>query len=163
MTAEYWDAYDENLNKIKGITLVRGEEIPEGLYHLVGEIIVRHTDGTYLLMQRDPHKHLGLKWELTAGGSALRGEGGKECALRELKEECGISETNPTFLTIIVSSLNRTIYQLFLCQTDIDKDHVSLQQGETVAYRWISESDLFLMDSKNLASIRTRNILKERK
>ena len=53
---ELWDAYDEKLNKIEGMTLVRGEEVPDGVFHLVCEIIVRHTDGTYLLMQRDPQK-----------------------------------------------------------------------------------------------------------
>ena len=28
---EIWDAYDENLNKIEGVTLVRGEPIPDGV------------------------------------------------------------------------------------------------------------------------------------
>ena len=46
---ELWDAYDESFNKIDGMTLIRGEEIPDGVFHLVSEIIVKHTDGTYLL------------------------------------------------------------------------------------------------------------------
>ena len=46
---ELWDAYDENFNKIDGMTLIRGEEIPDGVFHLVSEIIVKHIDGTYLL------------------------------------------------------------------------------------------------------------------
>ena len=73
---EIWDAYDENYNIIEGMTLVRGDEafIPEGVYHLVCDIIVKHTDGTYLLMQRDPRKHYPLMWEASAGGSALKGE-----------------------------------------------------------------------------------------
>lgn len=62
---------DAELNKIDNLTLVRGEKIPDGLYHLVSEIIVRHIDGTYLLMQRDINKHYGGWWEATAGGSAL--------------------------------------------------------------------------------------------
>ena len=47
------------LNKIEGKTLIRGQAIPEGMSHLVCDIIVRHTDGTYLLMQRDERKHYG--------------------------------------------------------------------------------------------------------
>jgi len=50
---EIWDAYDRQFNKIENIKLVRGQAIPDGVYHLVCEIIVKHTDGTYLLMQRD--------------------------------------------------------------------------------------------------------------
>ena len=46
---ELWDAYDENENIVG--ELVRGEPIPTGLYHLVSEVLVKHTDGSYLLMQ----------------------------------------------------------------------------------------------------------------
>lgn len=38
---EIWDAYNEKLNKINGVSLVRGESINEGYYYLVSEIIVR--------------------------------------------------------------------------------------------------------------------------
>ena len=55
--------------------------IPDGFYHLVCEIIVKHTDGTYLLMQRDLNKHYGGMWEATAGGSAVAGENPLECAM----------------------------------------------------------------------------------
>ena len=61
---EKWDAYDKYFNKIADGSLIRGEVIPDGVYHLVGEIIVKHTDGTYLLMQRDYKKQFGGKWEL---------------------------------------------------------------------------------------------------
>ena len=36
---EKWDAYDGHLNKIDGLTLIRGEEIPDGVFHLCCEII----------------------------------------------------------------------------------------------------------------------------
>lgn len=91
---EIWDAYDEKFNMVDGVTLIRDEEIPDGYYHLVSEIILRHTDGTYLMMQRDFRKHLGGKWELTAGGSALQGEDSLACVIRELREETGIDTNN---------------------------------------------------------------------
>ena len=53
---EFWDAYNEQCEIIDGITLIRGEKIPDGIYHLVSDIIVRHADGSYLLMQRDKEK-----------------------------------------------------------------------------------------------------------
>ena len=71
---ELWDAYDKDFNKIKNRTLIRGQRIPKGLFHLVCDILVKHTDGTYLLMQRDKRKHFGGMWEATAGGSALQNE-----------------------------------------------------------------------------------------
>ena len=60
---ELWDAYDRNGNKT-GEILVRGEPIPEGRYHLVSEVLVRHVDGSSI-----------------------------DCIRRELREETGIEGT----------------------------------------------------------------------
>ena len=64
---ELWDAYDENFRLVPGVVLVRGEKPRAGLYHVVVDILVRHRDGTYLLMRRDPRKILGGMWEASAG------------------------------------------------------------------------------------------------
>lgn len=137
---EIWDAYFPD-GTPAGCDLVRGEPVPDGLYHLVSEMIVRHTDGEYLLMQRDPRKpNYGGYYEATAGGSALKGEDSLACARRELREETGI--TAGTFSKIGHFVSHDTIYETFLCVTDCPKDCVALQEGETVSYRWISEEEL---------------------
>ncbi len=148
---EYWDAYDRNTNKIKNKILVRGEPIPDGIYHLVCDIAVRHIDGTYLLMQRDFNKHLGGLREFTAGGSALQGETPVECAVRELKEETGISSNKFKELGVLVDDEKHSIYYEYLCTTDCDKNSVTLQKGETINYKWVDED--FLKNEK-LASTR---------
>ena len=56
---ELWDAYDNDFKIMKGITIVRGEPVPQGLFHLVCDVLVKHADGSYLLMQRDLRKHFG--------------------------------------------------------------------------------------------------------
>ena len=60
---ELWDAYDRDMKKIENMILFRDKGVPDGFYHLVSEILVRHTDGSFLVMQRDMSKHLGGKWE----------------------------------------------------------------------------------------------------
>nr|MBQ4318214.1 NUDIX hydrolase [Clostridia bacterium] len=71
---EKWNAYTENGALINQI-LLRDEPIPDGLYHLVCEVLVRHVDGSYLCMKRDPSKPIYPGYyEATAGGSALMGE-----------------------------------------------------------------------------------------
>ena len=86
---EIWDGYLID-GTLANRDLIRGEAIPKGLYHLVCEILVRHIDGDYLLMQRDPRKpNYGGYYEATAGGSALKGESKLPCAVRELREETG--------------------------------------------------------------------------
>ena len=136
---EIWDAYLPN-GTLAGCDLVRGEAIPNGLFHLVSEILVRHIDGDYLLMQRDPRKpNYGGFFEATAGGSALKGEDAYCCAKRELHEETGIDTGTLTNIGRFVS--HDTIYENFLCVTDGDKNSVKLQEGETVSHKWITETE----------------------
>lgn len=139
---ELWDAYTNTFHKIEGMTLVRGEAIPDGVYHLVCEIIVKHTDGSYLLMQRDYQKHRGGMWELTAGGSALQGETPLDCAARELWEETGIQSTSLNELRRIVHDAHHSLYVEYLCITDCSKDSIILQKGETIACQWAKRNSL---------------------
>lgn len=158
---ELWDAYDTNLNKIKDKTLVRGQVVPDGMYHLVCEVIVKHTDGTYLLMQRDKNKHYGEYWEATAGGSALQGELPIDCAIRELREETGICETNLVELGRVVQHNNHSIYVDYIVITDWDKSNITLQQGETQDYKWVDKDTLKNMKSNELVTRRMQLFIEE--
>ncbi len=155
MAAEIWDAYLAD-GTLAGCDLVRGEPIPKGLYHLVSDILVRHTDGDYLLMQRDHRKpNYGGYFEATAGGSALKGEDALTCAKRELWEETGI--TTGTFTNIRRFVSRDTIYEIFLCVTDWDKHAVTLREGETVSYKWISEADFIaFVNSDSMIDVQYR-------
>ena len=156
---ELWDAYDEGLNKIDDMTLIRGERIPEGVFHLVCEIIVKHTDGSYLLMQRDKRKHFGGMWEATAGGSALQNETPLECAVRELREETGINSEDLVEVGRVTT--NDTVYVEFLCVTNCDKDAITLQDGETIAYKWVSRNELAAMERNILITKRIQKFIKD--
>lgn len=160
---ELWDAYDENFNIINGVTLVRGDEIPKGMFHLVCETAVRHTDGTYLLMQRDFKKHLGGLWELTAGGSTLKGETPLQCVRRELSEETGINADVLTQIGTVVSKEHNSIYFEYLCVADCKKDSIALQPGETVGYRWVSVEEFKAFPSDSLATTRIFAFIEEMK
>ncbi len=148
---ELWDAYDSDFQLIQGKTLIRGESIPDGIYHLVCEVIVKHIDGTYLLMQRDESKHLGGYWEATAGGAALRGEKPIECAVRELNEETGISESELIEIGRIVHHEHHTIYVNYMVVTDCDKNSIKLQKGETQDYKWVDPDTLRTMNCTELS------------
>ena len=141
---ELWDAYDKDFNKINGVTLIRPGPIPNGLFHLFCDIIVKHVDGSYLMMQRDTNKYFfpGM-WEVTAGGSALQNETPFECAIRELWEETGIEAND---LIEIGRLRNRdTFFVQYLYSTDCDKSSVVMQDGETVAYKWANRNELISM------------------
>lgn len=136
---EIWDAYTLD-GTLAGVDLIRGEAIPKGLRHGVVDIFVMHEDGTILMMQRDWNKdgYPGY-WESGAGGSILKGETFLEGAKRELLEETGIWAEELEKIYRSVSE--ETIYQGYLCRTDIPKDSITLQEGETIAYRWVKQDE----------------------
>lgn len=140
---ELWDAYDCDGN-LTGDTLVRGEPIPDGLYHLVCGILVQHTDGDYLLMKRDLSKpaYPGY-YEASLGGAVQKGETLLEGAKRELFEESGI--TAETLTPCYVARDRNSLYGAFLCITDHPKDQIVLQPYETMDYLWVSRDELIRM------------------
>lgn len=146
---ELWDAYNKNEEKV-GVDLVRGRDIPKGLYHLVAEVLVQHKDGTYLLVKRDDSKETYPGYEdFGAVGSVLKGETASQAAYRELKEETGIIARRLKPLCHLISESKQTIYYGYLCITDCPKDSIRLQEGETSAYRWISKEEMLAFFNSN--------------
>ena len=155
---EIWDGYYRD-GTLANMDLVRGEEIPEGLYHMVCEVLVRHVDGEYLLMQRSLEKpNYGGCFEATAGGSALKGEDKLACVKRELYEETGIVAEEFRELTKVIRDESNSFFHVFLCEADCDKNAITLQAGETIAYKWVSEEEFirFVNSGEMIASQRCR-------
>lgn len=143
-TLEIWDLYDEQGNKT-GETWERSraKEIPEGRYHIVCDILIRHRDGDFLLTLRDSRKEMypGC-WEASAGGSALAGETPEEGARREMQEETGLKAEKLELISITRKPDSRSVVYAFIAMVDAAKDSVMLQEGETVDYQWMKLSAL---------------------
>ena len=87
---EIWDLYTKD-RELTGYDMIRGEEIPEGCFHLVVHVWIKNSKGEYLISQRSADRPtFPLKWECV-GGSVLKGETSLEGALRETLEEVGLS------------------------------------------------------------------------
>ncbi len=141
---EIWDLYDEDGNKT-GETWerARADEMPAGRRHIVCDILIRHTDGDFLLTLRDPRKesHPGC-WEASAGGSALSGETPEEAARREMREETGLTANELELISITRRPGMKSMLHAYLTVVDCDKDSVILQEGETVDYKWVGAKEL---------------------
>jgi len=134
MAKELWDACDREGNPL-GFDLVRNEPIPEGVYHLVVEILALTADGQALITQRHPDKKWGGYWEYT-GGAVVKGETPVQGALRELREETGLvvaaQDLHPVYVDAQFSP--DTIYHSFVVFFDPAEQTIRLQEGETAAY-----------------------------
>ena len=138
---ELWDAYTRNGAKTGGV-LVRDQKMWPGIYHLVCDVLVRHVDGSYLCMIRSREKpNYPLYPECTAGGSAMLGEDPLTCIRRELREETGIVWEDFEEVNVTVRECYATIFYSYLCTVDWPKDRITLQEGETEAYQWLSEEE----------------------
>lgn len=136
---ELWDLYDEHGNKT-GETWERSraKEIPEGRYHIVCDVLIRHLDGDFLLTLRDPHKEMYPNcWEASAGGSALAGETPEEAARREMLEETGLAAENLELIGMTWRPESRSVVYAYLGMVSCDKASVRLQKGETIDFRWM--------------------------
>lgn len=140
MAKELWDAYDKEGNPL-GFDLIRGEPVPEGVYHLVAEILALTNDGQVLLTKRHPDKPWGGYWEYT-GGSVLKGETPEAGALRELLEETGIAVPAEALHPVYTDARPgidgySTIYHSFVVFFNPSEQVIRLQEGETVDYRFL--------------------------
>ena len=104
---ELWDLYNEN-RELTGHDHIRGEEIPQGFYHLVVHIWIRNSKGEYLISQRSADRPtFPLMWECI-GGSVVKGEDSLIGAIRETKEEVGLT-LSPENGRLIYSVVGRSI------------------------------------------------------
>lgn len=150
---EIWDLFDREGNRT-GETFVRGfgnfRNIPDGRYHLVVDLLVIHTDGTYLLTKRSDAKDVypGY-WEASAGGSAISGEEPLQAAERELYEETGLRADSLELAGITFRDSSHGMYYSYLAKVSGDKERIVLQDGETTDYKWVDRAGfLSYVDSK---------------
>lgn len=141
--SEKWTIVDINENEV-GLTWKRDSnlEIPDGLFHVAVSVWVKNRRGNILLTQRHPNKPWGLKWECS-GGSVLARESVADGALRELREETGITlpKNGLKYLGKTVMQDRHCIMHTFLGHVNSEID-LKLQQDEVVDAKWVGKREL---------------------
>ncbi len=142
---ELWDLYDRDLRPT-GETHERGKPLPEDRYHMVVHVIIFSTDGRMLIQQRQPFKEGWPNlWDVTVGGSAIKGDTSHTAAQRELQEELGLTadlSCERPRLTIHFSVGFDDIYTLIW---DVELSDLTLQESEVQAARWATEDEIHRM------------------
>lgn len=129
---ELWDIYDEAGNKT-GRTQRRGDGFAPGDRHLCVHVWIQNSRGEYLLTRRAPEKVMGGLWECT-GGSALAGEDSLAAALREVREETGLTLDPRNGELLFRFSGDHFHCDVWRFRQEIDADAVVLQPGETCGW-----------------------------
>ena len=142
---EAWDAYD--VNRIPtGRSVIRGEEHPEGLYHMVVHIAIFSSDGKLLIQQRCTRKPtFPEKWDVTVGGSALCGETSQMAIRRELREELGLDIDFSDIRPRLTVNFEDGFDDYYIIIKDIPLDSLRFQAEEVMDARWATLEEVCAM------------------
>lgn len=134
---ELWDLLDAQGNPL-GKTHPRSQPVPVGAYHRTVDIFTVNSRGELLVTLRSPDKDTYPDFWETTGGSVLAGETSLAAAVRELREETGLV-ASPSELRLLARDRGRTtLREVYLLRRDASLDELTMQEGETVAARWVS-------------------------
>ncbi|WP_027623375.1 NUDIX hydrolase [Clostridium lundense] len=139
---EFWDLYNKNREKTN-LKHQRGDPISLGLYHVVVSIWIKSDDGNYLMSQRHPNKTYPECWECT-GGSVLSGETSLQGALREVKEELGITleESSGQLIHSKRREATQDFYDVWLFHSNATLSDLVLQKEEVINAKWMSKHEI---------------------
>jgi isopentenyldiphosphate isomerase len=145
--AEYWDLYDTNRQPL-GRTHRRGVPLEMGTFHVVVSVWTVNQDNKLLVTLRSAEKELYPNlWENTSG-SVISGETSREAALRELKEETGIEASDEELQFLGTARKAASFVDIYLVKKHLDSEAITLQEGETTAYRWVTLAQLEQMSQE---------------
>lgn len=145
---EIFDLYDKHGNKLNK-QMARGSKTSEGEYHRVVHIWIQHTNGEYLIQQRNKSTDRNpYQWAPTAGAvQAL--EDSKESALRETQEEIGILLEPNDFVykdsLFIDNEDSNYIIDMYLVKKDIPLSQVTIDKTEVKAVQYASKEKIYKM------------------
>lgn len=145
---EMWDVYDENRN-LTGRLHRRGDFLGDCEYHLVVHVWLMNSAGEFLLTKRSPNKGFPNMWEST-GGSAVAGDDSLTAALREVKEETGLSADPECGKCIFSLKRADDFCDVWLFRQDFDLNDVVLQEGETCDKMYASADKIREMEREGL-------------
>ena len=135
------DLYDKSRNKL-GLTINKGEDIPEGCYILVVMIIMQNSKGEFLLQKRSDKK--GGKWAFT-GGHPKSGESSLEGIISEVYEELGLDISFEEIKLMKSNVFEKVIGDIYYVNMEFDLEKIVLQEEEVSDVMLASYSDIINM------------------
>lgn len=134
---EYCDLYDENRNFLNK-TILRGEPLPKGCFVVAVSVWTVNSNGELLLTLRAPEKESWPNYWENTGGASLAGESSFAAAVRELREETGISVQENELCFLGTERWQNGFMDVYGCRKDIPIENIVLQPTETAAAQWAS-------------------------
>jgi isopentenyl-diphosphate delta-isomerase type 1 len=151
-TEEIVDEFDDD-GAFVG-TIKKSEAHNTGAWHKAAHVFIVNSQNKLLLQQRaaDKYRDAG-KWQHSASGHVSAGEDSRTAAIRETKEELGIT-ISPTELKNLFQSkeiykspkvFDCEICDVFIAKKDIKATDIKLTDGEVTAVKFVTVDEFFEM------------------
>ena len=128
-----------------GKLVPRGTTLLPGEYILVVHACIYNRAGELLIQQRSAQKksYPGY-WDVSAAGGVRVGETGRECAIRETREELGLDVDLPETPAVTLT-FEGGFDDFYLAQADVPLEALTLQTEEVQAARWATRDEISTM------------------
>lgn len=142
---EKWDLYTKD-REVTGLTIERGQQIPEGYYRLVVHIAIFHSDGRLLIQKRqnDKSRWAGL-WDISVGGHVIAGETSRQAVERETLEELGLKIALHDKRPALTLTFGNGFDDMYTLEQDVDISQLVLQPEEVQEVRWVTFEEVTQM------------------
>ncbi|PIS05094.1 MAG: NUDIX hydrolase [Candidatus Buchananbacteria bacterium CG10_big_fil_rev_8_21_14_0_10_42_9] len=155
MPEELFEVVDEN-NFSTGEVLTKSEVHTKGLWHRTVEVWILNSNNELLIHKRsaEVERHPNL-WDNSAGGHVSYGDDLISAAIRETKEEIGVtlSESDFKFLFIVKEEFPEINHYYFaynyLVRKDIAINEIKLQPAEVAEVKFLHYKDFEKMIKNN--------------
>lgn len=138
---EWMDIYDENGNPT-GRVADRRAYLSKDEYFLCAHIILENTDGLFLIQQRsDTKASRPGQWDITAG-AVDAGESSLDGALREAKEEVGLTLPRDQMQFLFRDHRRSCFHDVWYIQMPFLLQDCVMQESEVQALRLVTSSEL---------------------
>ena len=109
-------------------------------------ICIKNQQNKLLIQKRSKLK--GGKYGITSGHT-FAGEEAKNGALREIKEEIGLTIKEQELKSIYKTEINKIIYNLYYIQKEIDLSELTLQKEEVENVYWYTIEEINNLIQRN--------------
>ena len=142
---EAWDLYTQDRVKT-GQTMLRGDPVPEGLFHLQVHVCIFNEQGEMLIQQRQSTKrwYAGL-WDYSVGGSAVAGDTSLAAAERETLEELGLRVSLAGRKPAVTRWYGSMIDDYYILPLNVALSDLHLQREEVQAVHWAGREDILAL------------------
>ena len=138
---ELFDLYTRDRIPI-GKTMIRGNKPPKDTYRMVVHLAILNNDKMLIQRRSFNSKSWTGMWDISCGGSAIKGETSAQAIHREALEELGLDIDFSNILPFTTTYFDEGFDDLYVIEKDVDLKSLTLQAEEVCDAKWATKEEI---------------------